>query len=93
MYVKFHDSKAGLKKINKDAFAKKHCWVPIEKTEVDVRMKSTKALPSVIKRTQFPLMLTWACSLHKVQGLSLRKIVVSFQLLKQRNFNYLCCFK
>ena len=93
MYVKFHDSKAGLKKINKDAFAKKHCWVPIEKTDVDVRMKSTKALSSVIKRTQFPLMLAWACNLHKVQGLSLRKIVVSFQLFKQRNFNYLSCFK
>ena len=33
-------------------------------------------------------MLAWACTVHKVQGLSLRKIVVSFQLLKQRNFNY-----
>ena len=28
-----------------------HCWVPIEKTEVDIRMKSTKALSPVIKRT------------------------------------------
>ena len=26
--------------------------------------------------------------MHKVQGLSLRQIVVSFQLLKQRQFNY-----
>ena len=33
-------------------------------------------------------MLAWACTVHKVQGLSLRKIVVSFQWLKQRNFNY-----
>ena len=79
IYIKFDDSKAGLKKINKDAFAKKHCWVPIEKTEVDIRMKSTKTLSPVIKRTQFPLILAWACTVHKVQGLSLRKIVVSFQ--------------
>ena len=33
-------------------------------------------------------MLAWGCTVHKVQGLSLSKIVVSFQLLKQKNFNY-----
>ena len=33
-------------------------------------------------------MFAWACTFHKVQGLSLPQIVVSFQLLKQRNFNY-----
>ena len=33
-------------------------------------------------------MLAWACTIHKVLGLSLRKIMVSFQLLKQRSFNY-----
>ena len=33
-------------------------------------------------------MLAWACTVHKVQELSLSKIVVSFQLLKQKNFNY-----
>ena len=33
-------------------------------------------------------MLAWPCTIHKVLGLSLRKIMVSFQLLKQRNFNY-----
>ena len=42
----------------------------------------------VIKRTQFPLMLAWTCTVPKVQGLSLNKEVVSFQLLKQRNFYY-----
>ena len=42
----------------------------------------------VIKRTQFPLMLAWTCTVPKVQGLSLNKEAVSFQLLKQRNFYY-----
>ena len=42
----------------------------------------------VIKRTQYPLMLGWGCTVHKVQGLSLNKIVVSLDSLKQRNFNY-----
>ena len=51
-------------------------------------MKLTKILSPVIKRSQFSLMLAWACTVHKVQGLSLRKIVVSYELLKQRNFNH-----
>ena len=33
-------------------------------------------------------MLAWACTVHKIQGLSLIQIVVSFQLLKQRQIKY-----
>lgn len=33
-------------------------------------------------------MLAWTCAFHKVQGSSLRKIVVGFQLLKLRSFNF-----
>lgn len=33
-------------------------------------------------------MPAWGCTAYKIQSLSLEKIVVSFQLLKQRNFNY-----
>ena len=33
-------------------------------------------------------MLSWACTVHKVQGLSIERAVISFRLLKQRNFQY-----
>ena len=82
VYAEFDDCKAELKKINSDNFGKQHSWVPTEKSEVDIRIKSNKNSSPVIKRTQFPLMLAWACTVHIVQGLSSPPIVVSFQLLK-----------
>ena len=39
IYVKFDNSKAGWKRMNSDAFGKQHLWVPIEKTEVDIKIK------------------------------------------------------
>ena len=74
--------------MNSDNFTRQHLRVPIEKTAVDIRIKSNKNSFSLIKITQFPLMLAWACTVHKVQGLSLNKVVVGFQLLKQQNFHY-----
>ena len=74
IHIKFDDSKAGLKRINSDAFGKQNLWVAIEKTEVDIKVKSSKTSSPVIKRTQCPLMLAWACAVHKVQGLSLHKL-------------------
>ena len=32
-------------------------------------------------------MLSWACTIHKVQGLTLNESVVSFDLEKQKSFN------
>ena len=40
-----------------------------------------------IHRTQFPLMLASACAVHKVQGLSLPIIIVSFNLNRQKKFS------
>ena len=41
-----------------------------------------------IQRIQFPIALAWACTVHKVQGLTLQNVVISFNLKKQRSFNY-----
>lgn len=88
VYIKFDDPKAGVKKINADPFARQHSVVPIEKAEASVLIKNNKESSPVIKRTQFPLALSYACTCHKVQGLSLNEAVISFDLVKQRNFNY-----
>ena len=88
IYINFDDSKAGLKKMNSDAFGKQQLWVPIEKTEVDSKIKSSKTFSPAIKRTPYPVTLELTCTMHKVQGLSLTQIVASFQLFKQRQFNY-----
>ena len=48
-------------------------WVPIERTETsfNIRKKSF-----TIKETQFPLTLSYACTIHKVQDLCLQQVVV-----------------
>ena len=74
IYIKFDDCKVGLEEINTNAFGKQHFWVPVEKTEVDIRIKGTKSSSPVVKRTQYPLMLAWGCTVHKVQDLSLEKL-------------------
>ena len=40
-----------------------------------------------IKRIQFLLALSWTCTAHKVQGLSLSEGAVNFDLESQKSFN------
>ena len=79
IFIQFDDAKAGNKRksnIN---------YVPIERTEAKFNVSKRRSV--MITRTQFPLTLSFACTVHKVQGLTQQKIVVSFQLNKQRSFN------
>ena len=59
--------------------------MPIEKFEVDIPISKGSVSPC-FKRTQFPLALSWACTIHKVQGLSLNEGVVRSELKKEKYF-------
>ena len=88
VYVKLDDDSAGSKLINSDSMAKRLRAVPIKRTEASINIYSNKPNSPVIKRTQFPLMLAWACTVHKVQGKQFKEIVISFKLFGQRSFKY-----
>ncbi|XP_066911415.1 uncharacterized protein [Clytia hemisphaerica] len=85
IYVLFDDVKAGNEKRKNDDFARRNGYVPIERTEAKFGFSKRKEMVTVVW-TQFPLILAYACTVHKVQGLTLQKIVVSFQLHRQNQF-------
>ena len=60
---------------------------PSKERNPNFHIKKNKPSSGTVRRTQFPLMLSYACTVHKVQGLSLKDAVISFKLEKQRNFN------
>ena len=62
--------------------------VPIVPMLAKIKVRSGKPSSPEIQRIQFPLTLAWACTVHKVQGLTLNDVVFSFNLLRQKSFNY-----
>ena len=84
IYVNFNDNSAGLVTMRGDIIAQQQHWVSIQKYEVSFPIKKNKPHPS-FKRTQFPLVLSWTCTIHKVQGLTLKEGVVNFKLQRQKN--------
>ena len=90
VYIKFDDSDAGKNAVTKhsNSFARHNNVVPIEPVLTKIKIRPGKPSSPEIQRTQFPLTLAYACTVHKVQGLTLKKVVISFDLLEQRSFNY-----
>jgi len=70
-----------------DAYAMQENVVPIDKVEKEIKFNKYSPSSPTMKRLQFPLMLSWACTVHKVQGKTFDKIVISFDLMKQKIFH------
>ena len=85
VYIKFFDEQDGSEAMRSSYLGGQKSWVPIEKCETEISVKKGSASPS-INRTQFPLTLAWASTVHEVQGLSLVQAVIDFDLQKQKSF-------
>lgn len=63
------------------------CGVPILPAEVKQNAGRSDSSPE-ITRIQFPVVLCWACTIHKVQGATLDKVVASFKKLRTKGQAY-----
>ena len=52
-----------------------NCAVPITAVLARIKLKENRPSSPEIQRIQFPLTLAWACTVHKVQGLTLEEVV------------------
>ena len=91
IYIKFDDPQAGINaksKKHSDKYARENNSVPIEPVLARIKIKPGKPSSPELQRLQFPITLACSCTVHKVQGLTLNEIVVSFNLNRQNHFNY-----
>ncbi|XP_044191554.1 uncharacterized protein LOC122969696 [Thunnus albacares] len=74
IYVKFDDDKIGLQRRKTYAHAAVEC-----RNSTAIEPEKEKATKRGCVRLQFPLKLAWACTVHKVQGLTVDEAVVSLK--------------
>ena len=87
IYLKFDDPLVGKQLMCSDFYSNTHQVVPINRVESRISLTRKNTL-HMISRTQFPLMLAYACTIHNVQGLAMPSTKVVLELKKQKSFNY-----
>ena len=86
--IKFDDSNIGKAAIQASPYKVQYPdSVPILKHTVNFTIKGIKG--TEITRNQFPLILAWATTIHKVEGLRLDQIVVNLNLLLDKHMLHL----
>ena len=68
IYVKFDDLRAGIKASSNDNLRRSNRWVPIEQSQAIFTLKKKSKSSVAVTQTQFPLTLSYPCTVHKVQG-------------------------
>ena len=87
-YIQLDDPDAGKKLINKNSTARTYNWVRIKRHKTAIFF--TNINQSIgLKQTQVSFRFSWACTIHKVQGLSLQEAVISFGLERSEIFKCL----
>ena len=88
IYLELDDKCAGQIKMSaSDVIAKNKKCVPLKREEASIYLSKYKSTSPATERTQLPSVLSWTCTVHKLQVLSLTSAVVSFDLEKQKSFN------
>ena len=77
--VKFDSERVGIKAASVSQYRRSHPGsIPIKRIDVQFFVGNGRASLEA-KRTQFPLTLSWGSTIHKVQGKTMDKIVVSME--------------
>ena len=87
IFVKFDNTNVDRKRKISSSLAQQYDSLTIERYETEIKINMKSASSPYIMRTQFPLTLTQACTIHKIQGLTTNVSVVGFELNKQKAFN------
>ena len=81
LLIKFDHSRVGMKAIAQSQYRSEHPQaVPISRQEAVFYIGKNKAAEA--SRRQFPLVLAWATTIHKVQGLTMEQIVIDMKNTK-----------